>query len=84
MTDEKKEILVENIVESMTHIPTRIQVRQCVHFYKADPEYAYSVCDSLGLDFNEVKMLSTFTYEELIAETAKGLYEKIERVKTVK
>jgi hypothetical protein len=29
-------------------------------------------------------MLSTFTYEELIAETAKGLYEKIERVKTVK
>ena len=84
MTDEKKEILVENIVESMTHIPTRIQIRQCVHFYKADPEYAYSVCDSLGLDFNEVKMLSTFTYEELIAETAKGLYEKIERVKTVK
>ena len=80
---KKKELLIENLVDSMRNIPTRIQVRQCVHFYKADPEYAYSVCDALGLDFNEVKMLSTFTYEELIAETAKGLYEKIERVKTI-
>ncbi|HMV42505.1 MAG TPA: catalase [Leptospiraceae bacterium] len=82
MTDEKKEILIENLVESMRHIPTRIQIRQCVHFYKADTELAYSVVDSLGLDFNEIKMLSTFTYEELIAETAKALYEKIERAKT--
>lgn len=81
MTDEKRELLIENLVDSLKQIPTRIQIRQCVQFYKADPDYAYSVCDALGLDFHEVKMLSTFTYEELIAETAKGLYEKIERVK---
>ena len=81
MSDEERDLLIENLIDSMKHIPTRIQVRQCVHFFKADPEYAYSVCDGLGLDFTEIKMLSTFTYEELIAETAKGLYEKIERAK---
>lgn len=84
MADEEREMLIENLVDSLKHIPTRIQVRQCVLFYKADTEYAYSVCDGLGLDFNEIKMLSTFTFEELIAETAKGLYEKVERAKTIK
>ena len=42
--------LIENIVGAMKGIPTYIQERQLVHFYKADPAYGRGVAQGLGLE----------------------------------
>jgi catalase len=42
--------LINNIVASMSSVPTDIQKRQIEHFYKADPEYGLGVARGLGLE----------------------------------
>ncbi len=49
MTPDAQARLIENIVGSMKSVPTDIQQRQIVHFYKADPAYGDGVARGLGL-----------------------------------
>ncbi len=50
MNPSQKEQLFSNPAATMQGVPERIQIRQLVHFYKADPEYGNGVAKKLGLD----------------------------------
>lgn len=54
MTTDKKELLIGNIVRAMKPVPRDIQLRQIVHFYKADPAYGGGVAAGLGIPMSEV------------------------------
>jgi len=54
MTADKKEVLIGNIVRAMKPVPKAIQLRQLVHFYKADPAYGEGVAKGLGIAMDEV------------------------------
>lgn len=49
MNEDQKSQLIDNIVRSMKPVPKEIQVRQLVHFTKADPEYGRRVAQGLGI-----------------------------------
>lgn len=55
MTADKKELLIGNIVRAMKPVPKDIQLRQLVHFYKADPAYGIGVGKGLGIAEDEIK-----------------------------
>lgn len=55
MTADKKALLISNIVRAMKPVPKEIQLRQLVHFYKADPAYGVGVGKGLGIPENEIK-----------------------------
>jgi len=55
MTDEAREHLIGNIVDHLGKAKKKIQLRQTVLFYRADPEYGSRVAKGLGLDIKEVK-----------------------------
>ena len=65
--------LIENIVEGMKGVPERVQVRQLVHFYRADPAYGQGVADGLGLTVDWAKW-ANLSLRELFAATAEGTY----------
>lgn len=55
MTADKKALLISNIVRAMKPVPKDIQLRQLVHFYKADPAYGVGVGKGLGIAENDIK-----------------------------
>ena len=71
MTDQDRENLIGNIVDHLGGAMKRIQLRQAVLFYKADPEYGSRVAKGLGLDVYEVERLAGVSQEELVMVTAK-------------
>ncbi|MFB0923043.1 MAG: catalase-related domain-containing protein, partial [Alphaproteobacteria bacterium] len=46
--DGQKERLFENIAAAMDGVPEEIQLRQLVHFHRADPAYGVGVAAKLG------------------------------------
>lgn len=54
MSREERERLIGNIVAAMTGVPREIQLRQIVHFFRADPEYGAGVASGLGIRMAEV------------------------------
>ncbi len=54
MHDEQKNQLIDNLVRSLQSVPKTIQVRQIVHFYKADPDYGLRVAKGLGIGAEEI------------------------------
>lgn len=54
MSEEEKERLIKNIVESMKPVTKEeIKIRQIRHFYRADPDYGRRVAEGLGITFKE-------------------------------
>lgn len=49
MTEEQKNVLMDNIAEAMAPVPEDIKRRQIGHFTKADPAYGAGVAKRLGL-----------------------------------
>ncbi len=49
MSEEQKQQLVDNLVWAMKEVPQAIQVRQAIHFYKADRDYGSRVAQGLGI-----------------------------------
>ncbi len=49
MTEDKKMLLIGNIVAALATVPRFIQERQLGHFYKADPDYGHRVAVGLNL-----------------------------------
>ena len=80
MNDDQKEQLFGNIAESMAGVPERIVVRQLVHFYKADPDYACGVAGKLGLAdvSGQVAALAGLSLAELIAKTSAEGYTELQ------
>ncbi len=62
--------LVSNIVGGMTGVPKRVQLRQLVHFYRADPEYGAGVAAGLGIALSNVEGLAGLSLRDLISATA--------------
>jgi catalase len=74
MTDDAKARLIENLVDSMKPVPRRLQTRQVVHFYLADPAYGRGVAEGLGLDV-DLDAWSSLGLKELIAATTESAYD---------
>ena len=53
MSTEERARLVDNLVGALKPVPREIQVRQVIHFRKADPEYGAAVAEGLGIDIRE-------------------------------
>jgi catalase len=53
MTEDERARLIENIVNSMREVPLRIQEKQVLRFYKADPAYGEGVARGLGINSPE-------------------------------
>ena len=71
---------VGNIAAAMDGVPERIQVRQLVHFYKADPDYACGVAAKLNLCHagDQIAALADLSLAELIAQTSAETYTQLQ------
>jgi catalase len=49
MTQERKDVLMDNIAAAMTGVPETIVRRQLAHFYGADPAYGEGVAKRVGV-----------------------------------
>ncbi len=58
MSAEEQARLIDNLVDSLTHVKREIQQRQIQHFLKADPEYGARVAAGLGLASHSQKVSS--------------------------
>jgi len=70
MNADQKGQLINNLAEAMQSVPERIQIRQLVHFYKADPDYGRGVAMRLGFDMDKYAPWAQFSLQELIEKTA--------------
>ncbi len=64
MTETDRDHLIGNIVEHLGGAQKRIQLRQAVLFYKADPDYGRWVAEGLKLDLKEIKRLADKSLQE--------------------
>jgi catalase len=79
MNSDQKEQLFSNIAEAMDGVPERIQTRQLVHFYKADPDYACGVAGKLNLTHvsEQVATLADLSLADLIVKTSAEAYSEL-------
>ena len=54
MNPEQKAQLIGNLASALSAVPREIQLRQIVHFHRADPAYGAGVARSLGIDLKEM------------------------------
>ena len=54
MDDDAKTRLINNIANAMQGVPKEIQVKQLVHFVKADPSYGKGIACKLGINPAEI------------------------------
>ena len=75
LNDDQKELLFGNIA-SLDGVPEGIQVRQLVHFYRADPDYAFGVAAKLNPSHASEKAaaLAELSLAELIVQTSPEAY----------
>jgi catalase len=74
MNASQKEQLFSNLAAAMQGVPERIQVRQLVHFYKADPDYGRGVAGKLGLDMKKYAAWAKLTLKDLFEKTTEENY----------
>lgn len=70
MKDQDRTNLINNIVGHLKGAQTRLQLRQTVLFYKADPDYGSRVAKGLGLDLKKIKLLASLSQEDRVKATA--------------
>jgi len=70
MNGSQKEQLFSNLAEAMQGVPERIQARQLVHFYKADPVYGRGIAKKLGLDMENYVPWTKLSLKELAEKAA--------------
>ena len=56
MSEDQKMQLIGNLVGAMKEVPHAIQVRQTIHFYKADKDYGSRVAKGLGIGIDEISL----------------------------
>jgi catalase len=57
MSEDQKMQLIGNLVSAMKEVPRAIQVRQIIHFYKAEQDYGSRVAQGLGIGIDEISQL---------------------------
>ena len=65
MTEDKKQILIENTANDMASVTDNIKYRHAVHCYHADPAYGERFTKAAKLDFNKVLELSKLSNDDL-------------------
>ena len=58
LTEEKKQILIENTAADIAPVTENIKYRHAVHCFLADPEYGERFTNAAGLDFAKVQELA--------------------------
>jgi catalase len=69
LTEDKKQILIENTAGDMASVTENIKYRHAVHCYLADPEYGERFTEAAGLCMDKVKELSKLDNNGLIQAT---------------
>ena len=70
MSGVKRDLLIANTVEDMTHVTVNIKYRHAAHCYLADEDYGRQLANAFGLDLNEVMRLAAMSLEERLKATA--------------
>ncbi|MBN1775752.1 MAG: catalase [Clostridiales bacterium] len=65
MTEDKRQLLIENTAADMASVTKNIKYRHAAHCYLADPEYGERFSMAAGLSFDKVKELSKLSHSEL-------------------
>jgi len=69
MTEDKKQLLVENTAADIAPVTVNVKYRHAVHCLKADPEYGRRITEALGLSMDKVKELAQLSNDGLIRAT---------------
>ncbi|MDR2302598.1 MAG: catalase [Deltaproteobacteria bacterium] len=70
MTDDQKNILIDNTARNMTGVSDNVRLRHAAHCYLADPKYGAALAKALKLDEKKVIELSKLTHAQRIKATA--------------
>lgn len=65
MTEDKKQMLIENTACDMASVTRNVKYRHAVHATHADPEYGRRLTEALGLCPDKVAALAQFTNNDL-------------------
>lgn len=71
MTEDKKQLLIENTAGNISGVTKNVQVRHVVHCYLADRDYGKRIADALGFEMKEVEKLAQLSNQELLNATMK-------------
>ena len=72
MTEDKRELLIENTARNIAPVTDNIKYRHAVHCFWADEEYGTRITRAMGLDLDRVKELAkSGSHKELIQATLK-------------
>ena len=69
LTEDKKQLLIENTAEDIAPATDNIKYRHAVHCYLADPEYGERFTKAVGLSMDKVIELSKLDHKGLIEAT---------------
>lgn len=69
LTEDKKQLLIENTAADIAPVTNNIKYRHAVHCYLADTEYGERITEAMGLDIEKVKELSKLDNNGLINAT---------------
>ena len=69
MTEDKKQILIDNTVADIAPATVNIKYRHAVHCYLADHEYGERFAKAAGLCMDKVKELSKLDHSQLVQAT---------------
>lgn len=69
MTEDKKQLLIENTARNIKSVTDNIKYRHAVHCLWADPDYGKRITEAMGLDFAKVQELGKGNQETLVAAT---------------
>lgn len=71
MTEDKKQVLIENTARNMESVTENIKYRHAAHCYLADPDYGTRFAKLCGLDLDKVITLSKMSHAERMEHTKK-------------
>lgn len=69
MTEDKRQLLIENTAADIAPCTMNIKYRHAVHCYLADSEYGERFGKAVGLDMDKVRELAKLDHKELIQAT---------------
>jgi len=75
MTEDQKQLLIENTAADMACVTKNIKYRHAAHCCLADPEYGERFSKAAGLCFDKVRELSRLSNSELNQATLSGMME---------
>ena len=75
LTEDKKEILIQNTAGDIAGVTPNIKYRHAVHCYLADPEYGKRFTEAAGLSMDKVIELSKLDNNDLIQATLSSTIE---------